>query len=425
MMKEIVHEDFNMFFFSEGYRFKGDKDGFPSSFIIKNILTTTSSGLLYFNVCGIFIDDKSAYVIFPKGYILDESNEDVLIKHANLLLQVFRKYNLQENTSILSESINSKHVEEAGAVFSLLDLLEDYLSHGPLVRETVIREQGYNGRIDWKKTLSATVPLISGNSIHYLPPIIKRKVYEKESIIQMIHLKCIAEAFYKFGWIFDLESSETFFDTPFLNISIEEIVRILHAELRTTFFDRDIHVIKLMIKYFEETASAKNENKSPVFMYSFYFHTVFEAMCMNFFNGIPASEFNIPKPEWHMSNDSIKTTSQIPDVLFVENEEIFVVDAKYYDHRYTLPGWGDLVKQHFYGFAFKNSYSKINNIFLLPGFHLNTFEYIGFSKVPEIEVFEDSKIYAFTVDCIKLMSYYITNNTKGTRTELKKQLLIN
>lgn len=421
MTKEIIHEDFSIFFFVEGDKFKGDKNCFPSSFTLRNIIVVNKSGLLHFNICGIFIDTASAYVVFPKGFIMDDISETVLVKHANLLLQVFKKYNLQENLSVLSEGIDSKKTEDSGAVFSLLDLLEDYLSNGLLVRETIINEKSYNGRIDWKRTISATVPLISGDSIHYLPPIIKRKVYERDSIIQTIHIMCVQEAFYKFGWLFDLDSSENFLNVPSLNISHEEILRILHSELRVTFSDRDIHVIKLMIKYLEETQSTKNENTNTVFLYSFYFHTIFESMCMSFFKGMSASDFDIPKPEWHMKDDSIKTTSQIPDILFIENEEIFVVDAKYYDYRYNLPGWGDLVKQHFYGFSLKHMSSK-NNIFLLPGTHQNTFEYIGYSKVPEIDVFENSKIYAFTVDCIKLMRCYVTNSANNNRLELREQL---
>ncbi|KDN57495.1 LlaJI family restriction endonuclease [Exiguobacterium sp. AB2] len=423
MTKQIVHEDLSIFFFTESERFEGDGTVFPSSFFTKNILTATPSGLMYFNACGIFIEASSTYVIFPKGLITDEMDEASLIDHAGLLVQVFRKYNLKQNVSIQSEAVTSKQIEDSSAVFSLLDLLEDYLSHGPLVRETVIRESGYNGRIDWRQTINKITPLISKDTVHYLPPVIKRKVYERESMIQKIHLRCVADSFRKFGWIYGLGAPEEFFDVPDLDMGQREILRLLHAELRMTFFDRDIHVIKLMIRYFEEIPTAKSENPDSVFMYSLHFHTVFETMCMSVFNGMNAAEFDIPKPSWHMADGSIKTTSQIPDVLFVEDEELYILDAKYYDYRYTLPGWGDLVKQHFYGFAFEGQYKSIHNIFLLPGAHKEMFDYIGFSIVPMVKVFSESKIYGFTIDCFTLMSLYTTNRFSNSRAELLKKLL--
>lgn len=419
MTKQIVHEDLSIFFFTESERFEGDSTVFPSSFFTKNILTVTPSGLLYFNACGIFIEASGTYVIFPKGLITDEMDEVSLIDHAGLLVQVFRKYNLKQNVSIQSEAVTSKQIEDSSAVFSLLDLLEDYLSHGPLVRETVIRESGYNGRIDWRQTINKTTPLISKDTVHYLPPVIKRKVYERESTIQKIYLRCIADSFRKFGWIYGLGAPEEFFDVPDLDMGEGEMLRLLHAELRMTFFDRDIHVIKLMIRYFEEIHTAKSEKPDSVFMYSLHFHTVFEAMCMSVFNGMNAAEFDIPRPSWHMTDGSIKTTSQIPDILFIEDEELFVLDAKYYDPRYNLPGWGDLVKQHFYGFSFQNRFKRIHNIFLLPGTHDVFSKNLGYSTVPNVQVFKESIIYAVTIDMKKLMNLYLRNTEPGIRLELK------
>lgn len=419
MTKQIIFEDLKIFFFTESQRFEGESSDFPSFFFLKNLLTLNSSGLLYFNACGIFIEDSNVYVVFPKGLVIDLMNESSLIEHVSLMLKVFKKYDLKQNSSLQSENITSEQIEESSTVFNLLDIIEDYLLHGPLVRETTIRELNYKGRIDWRQTISKTTPLISRDTVHYLPPVVKRKVYEKESIIQRIHLRCVADSFYKFGWMYGITSTKEFFDVPALDMDPKEILRLLHAELRMTFFDRDIHVIKLMIRYFEDVSTSKTDNLHSSFVYSLYFHTIFEAMCMEVFNGINASELNIPKPSWHMMDGSIKTTSQIPDVLFIENDELYIIDAKYYDAQYTLPGWGDLVKQHFYGFSFQKQFKQIYNVFLLPGTNNNFLNTLGYSTVPDVQAFKDSTIYAFTVDIKQLMNFYISNNTSFVRMELK------
>lgn len=421
-MKEIDYGNLSIIFWSEGKDVSREKKFFPESFFKNQILTLNSSGNLIFKVCGLFFESNQIYVIFPKEFRITELDDEKLIKNAYLLIQVLQRYNTRKNSSVIKEGISTHEVEESGSIFSLINILKDYISHGNLVREVRKKEFGYSGRVDWRQTIKKSLSYISEDTIHYIPPVITKKFYDRENIIQKIHRKCVAESFEKFGWIFGLDFSDDFYDISDFDISIEEILHILNYELRVTFFDRDIYVIKLMIEYFEEMSSVMQADTDYISIYTFYFQNIFEAMCMDVLSGTTARSLGISKPKWNMKNGDVIETSQIPDVIFVENDELYIVDAKYYSYLNSLPGWGDLVKQHFYGFAFEERYLSVHNLFLLPGTHDEMFEYIGYSDVPDVSVFSDSKIYALTVDCRTLMSLYVTGISNNSRAKLVEQV---
>ena len=82
----------------------------------------------------------------------------------------------------------------------------------------------------------------------------------------------------------------------------------------------------------------------------------------------------ISKPKWnyHQVEQTLR-----PDIVLIKNKKIEIYDAKYYDIKLNEnklennPGVPDLVKQHFYGFAFEelmeNNQLKLSkNGFLFP-----------------------------------------------------------
>src|SRR5699024_3483350 len=71
----------------------------------------------------------------------------------------------------------------------------------------------------------------------------------------------------------------------------------------------------------------------------------------------------IPAPRWSIGSNA-QVRKQNPDILFKEEDKLYIIDAKYYNVRSNLPGWGDLVKQFFYSHTIigrLNSFSKKEN----------------------------------------------------------------
>ena len=90
----------------------------------------------------------------------------------------------------------------------------------------------------------------------------------------------------------------------------------------------------------------------------------------------------MPNPFWQVNDKSIKT-SQIPDVMLRNKNQLYIIDAKYYTlykNLKGLPGWGDLVKQFFYLYTLKDRVDNIRemfNIFVFPGTSNEIIKYYG------------------------------------------------
>ena len=92
----------------------------------------------------------------------------------------------------------------------------------------------------------------------------------------------------------------------------------------------------------------------------------------------------MPKPYW-LINEIKHSTDQIPDILIEKENELIIIDAKYYS-TYTgsvnkYPGWESIVKQLYYNLSLKDEYDIIKNIFCMPESMLEDFKYIGKTSV--------------------------------------------
>ncbi len=164
----------------------------------------------------------------------------------------------------------------------------------------------------------------------------------------------------------------------------ETAKNILAQAISNTFVDREVSLLN-NIMYFIFGSSNYNSEK-PETLATQYFHSIWEAICSELFNNeYDHFKYLIPKPKWHVYNNKYNPynfSRQIPDILYYENNTLYVLDAKYYNIKRNLPGWHDLVKQFYYAYSLGISLNvKTRNLLLFPGLTDHIVEYFGYVDI--------------------------------------------
>ncbi|MEX2955640.1 LlaJI family restriction endonuclease, partial [Staphylococcus pasteuri] len=211
-----------------------------------------------------------------------------------------------------------------------------------------------------------------------------------------------------FGW---LQQFEMNIEEVKINIKFSEMIKILEMTLHNTFKDREIRLLKTLIILLKK----KSNNDLKFEMVTPYFYNIWEEMLKQMFNHNYKLQRKMPKPYW-LINEIKHSTDQIPDILIEKENELIIIDAKYYS-TYTgsvnkYPGWESIVKQLYYNLSLKDEYDIIKNIFCMPESMLEDFKYIGKTSVEGQEK-QFGYVDAFSLDLNLVISSYINNKKQN------------
>ena len=161
---------------------------------------------------------------------------------------------------------------------------------------------------------------------------------------------------------------------PQLKFNQKLFINILKRKLATTFNDADKLLFKNLI------VIVNNENDYSLDNLSFSFGTnrfeyIWEKMIDKVYGETNKTDY-FPKTHWHIYNNTSENAPLEPDTIMINDNNIFVLDAKYYKYGVTrrsfdLPGTSSISKQITYGeYIFKNkrsnSKTKVYNAFIMP-----------------------------------------------------------
>lgn len=381
-----------------------------------------------FNVTGLMIIDERIVTVFPKGY----SISDKPVTDVSILLRVLLRYRNSRNLE--QEEIRMLYGDQAfksGRLAAAIALLDDYQSNGFIRRLNMNRSYKANGFIDWNRTIKTSPCIISNRRPLYLTPDVRSTYSDPNNIICKIHKAVITECIEMFGLLCGISTNiNEFFPMP---ISPSEAVSILKIELGNTYSQRDIEILKLLIQYLSAKSGA-DSNQDLELLVTPFFHNTWEAICGYLFE----NQYNnlksiVPKPKWKNAIVS-NSISQRPDILFIHNNTLFILDAKYYDYNSTLPGWHDVVKQLFYKFTIERykennkaanstlaNVIDIKNVFVLPENGPKDLLYLGDIYVNDVSELGDINVYAINLK--KAMMLYAYKSKSNYRNELEMDIL--
>ena len=198
--------------------------------------------------------------------------------------------------------------------------------------------------------------------------------------------------------------------------SIEGQIHILNSELRTTYSERDIQLIKSLIFYLKKI---KGSSGRSMVIGIKHFHTVWEFMLLKTLANTVNVNQLLPLPSYRLRDDTIKSAplkgQRLDVVLKRPNEDRYaVVDAKYYSAGSvsTAPGWPDLVKQFFYAKSLKEILPSaiITNAFVFPRKEGNLKSAHMIDRVTGTVLSEEYvDINCFYADPLEVMRHFVTN----------------
>jgi hypothetical protein len=378
-----------------------------------------------FNVTGVVIIDDMPLIIFPKGYSIS-TDMNFLKEESRNLLKTLIRYSEKSQEPEEAELLQGGKEHRNGRIVSAFALLDDFAMNGWIQRKIVDESSCSNGFVNWAKTINERIPIVSDNSVFYIDPAVKSLNFDRNNLISRIHKQVIQECYLLFGWLtdydFDFEQIED------LELSNEELVIFLKQELCKTFVQREIYVINLLILFLSAQVGA-DENKSYEIFATRFFQNVWEDIC----GSLLVNEYNslkvlVPSPKWE---DFLYKTniSQRPDIMFTEDDALYVVDAKFYDYKQSTPGWHDIVKQFFYTLTINQNLKynpkiqqnygfikKVFNIFIMPENEGFAHKRLGEIHVEHVEIME--KIYVFSFNMKKALDLYAKREPNDSRSLL-------
>lgn len=399
---------------------------FPKEFVtdlINRGICRTKKKKIKFIVTGVVIYKSEYIVIFPKAYKIPNS-KGLLKDHAQVLVEVLIKY---KRSSTLSseemELLGGNSGEYAENLTTAYSLIEDFKYNGFLRKETKIKSTFPVGRVDWVSTVNKKQPLFSKQAVIYNEPITIRKAIDKQNYLLKIHKYCVYKSIKNYGWLLGITNENIKNDIGEISIDVNEALIFLSRELHSTFAERDIRVIELLIDFLEGINLQDSDMIMEVIATP-YFQNVWESICsIAFQNQYKILKEIIPKLLWDIESNA-EVRSKRPDIMVIKDQVMYILDAKYYNVDSNLPGWPDVVKQLFYALTiWKNIKSeefnspnkklesvlkKVNNtqnIFLFPSSEEEPIKYVGKVNVENNKDFDDIK--AYRVNTYLAMKCYI------------------
>lgn len=341
---------------------------------LRAVLTASgliASDMVRLHFCGVISYGKKLAVFLPRNTAKEKRN----IYSSALLFKAIYRYYLTKDSGIRTEDIGDDVI--GGSTLNLYSqLLQDYQDYGLYIRRTKEKTMN-NGRVNWSRTIARSTLLPSDNGPVYLDLCTSRSRNDANNEITRIHASIIKQVIAKVGvlWLgVDSHFDEMLAQTPITLMNQQSQIAYLEKELRLTYSERDIVLIKNLLRFLKET-NAHNQNDMVIG--TRFFHNMWESLldeCLPYTESINSK---LPVPVYHTQeekfvpvakkNQRLDTFLKSPD-----GQHYAVIDAKYYNAQSpnSAPGWSDLVKQFFYANVVREvvgSDVKVTNHFVFPG----------------------------------------------------------
>jgi len=353
---------------------------------ISNVCSRLRDGEhISFGFVGVVTIKEFVLVILPK-FCTDIKVDMEKYRMIRLVLKVLERYSLsldrryEGDAFFLTRDIDDSEISE----ISLADyLLRDYVFHGIYRREN--RDSLLNGtdHIDWLRTITDVIPIITEYGPVYHEHYSDLYEYEDLNLISSLHRSCLRRCSIKFGPLLEYDDISDYIPSnplePIEKTTEDHMLSVLQRELNQTYIIRNIRLLKALYTMISREFSPNTDN------FSLYgtrnFNLVWEKVCSdtlgNFYHTL---KNEIPKPQWiDLSGLIIEKSTLKPDILMEisssEKKIFLIMDAKYYNLKFSAeggllkvennPGIADVIKQFAYERVFQEKENKLN-LFLFP-----------------------------------------------------------
>lgn len=380
---------------------------------------------------GLEINEENITFTFPVNYYQNDGKKEIKCYSLNeidkkyqktivTLIRLLSRY--RENNKI--EDCNNN--EDKFPIEAYLWIFHDYLENGIYKESENYYCVNGKGKINWKKTIRQGRTFLDNDNLIYKDLIKKHTNYNAENQITKIHKICVQKAIYIFGPLYGISSKDI------KNVKISEGIRakwinFLKKELTISYSDHKINLLKKLIDMLQ-CQDINKFNSCEFNLMTKDYDYIFERLIDDKFGNVNSSDYN-PQGELKLLKDKdIRSAGQMrPDTIRVDDDEIYVIDSKYYTYGIfeggTLPDISSISKQIAYAQYIQNSLNKLNpknkkiyNIFILPKNdeykdtnnmvnikYKKDLSYIGYANIKNKHKKTYDHIYMFLINFRKLL----------------------
>lgn len=329
-------------------------------------------------------------VFFPYGYSKPVDDEKEYRKDILNLVSVLSAFSKESKSVDKNRQLNEETVQFP--IHAYIHVFNYFLNFGYYTENESIYKRASSGKINWSRTIKQIRPRITGEfpneSAVYLDFITKKTNNNENELITQIHKFCVYESYEKIGCLFGYAQPQK------TTIAFNEklFLSVLRSKISKTFNEKNLLLFRNMIDIV--CYLGKRNDNQTAFFGTTDFEYVWEGLIDSVF-GIDSNEKKkyYPHCSWKIGKASAvevrdeKRTALRPDTIMLLNEDIFILDAKYYPYGEAetgknfsrnpkkLPGTGSIVKQIAYAEFIearqkeqsgKYPKGKIFNAFIMP-----------------------------------------------------------
>jgi|GEM_PF-3643187 len=369
-------------------------------FLLNKFIYLKQSGIR-FNYVGIAANHKQVLCILPKHLHASLQVSDDYVNQARLLIQVLKIYERRIHTDIDSvDFFRHSHASNTNEIAIADYLLNDYIQYGVWIMDQRTITTIGNGEVFWDHTIEQTQPLLGKAPIYYETYHLHTEIVT-DSLVSQIHQWALSYSLKRYGILLNLDIGlPREYDMEIECVGSKEfLLAILERQLRITYADRDIRLLRALMELIQITHDYTDSE------FSLYGHNSFEHIWEDVISFCFGNEYgryahHLSKPTWNNGKVSVEKQTLRPDVLrwlpHTEKPTFLIIDAKYYlirfdDEQQSLennPGVDDVVKQYFYEFIldregtdapWKNTDADYLNVLIFPMLSdsVGSFQYLG------------------------------------------------
>jgi len=315
---------------------------------------------------GIKAEDGDVTINFPLGYNVAEDDKE-LRRDILLLLETLASNVDSRDSEMLGSARNSDEVQFP--IQAYIYVISDYLSRGLYKEQEVLYQVSNRGKISWKRTISTQKAYEQNGNVFYLNYVTKRNSLKENELITQIHEYLVYDSFNKIGWLF----TGYIPNKPRIKFNKRLFVSVLVDKLQHTFNDKNKALFNNMLKIINYMGDVDSPS---TYRYGTYrFEYVWEKMIDKVF-GIATKSDYFPKTTWIVKGVATDNASLEPDTIMLCEDDVYVLDAKYYKYGYTgrvgdLPESTSINKQITYGEyihkqIIQEETQEVYNAFIMP-----------------------------------------------------------
>jgi len=342
--------------------------------VFQRYSTADGSPRLRLNMVGLLATQQKAFFCLPKIGIDQPVDVQTSVRNSFAAIHAYHRH--------VRRGPEASRSGEADVFLSGGSILDHFLRLWEWTRdfglhqdEVAIRDDDYRA-IDWRTTISSTLPVHQLKSIIYPEPKGERfsKTLSSLGIIQAFALISMQD---KLGPICELwsekhdeiwQSCHDAIVTSRLYLNDRSVIDgILNEYEVTCTRDIDKELLELMKLFYAELY---RKSASPTLYGISSFHVVWEHMCATLVQGAGEAVSHstlASQPVYRFQGAQLKLEPQRPDILRRMNGGIIIGDAKWYKVDVgELPGTPDAIKQFSYGSTIIEDETIIGNFLFLP-----------------------------------------------------------